>query len=58
MNLGGRQKAFNVGIGFWIFCRIFNLCMFFTIRADEEMTKQKFLRHLNLNIAKEGKGPL
>mmetsp|Transcript_18786 Transcript_18786/g.23652 ORF Transcript_18786/g.23652 Transcript_18786/m.23652 type:complete len:175 (+) Transcript_18786:245-769(+) len=44
VNLGGRQKAFNVGIGFWIFCGVFNLCMYFTIQADEERTKQKYLR--------------
>jgi len=35
INLGGRQTAFNVGIGGWILCGIFNLCMFFTVKEDE-----------------------
>ena len=43
IDLGGRQIAFNVGICGWVLCGIFNLCMFFTVKADEEATRQNFI---------------
>ncbi len=42
INLGGRQIAFNVGVGGWILCGIFNLCIFFTVREDEEKARSAF----------------
>ncbi len=43
VGLGGRQIAFNVGISGWILCGILNICIFFTVKADEEETKRRFL---------------
>jgi MFS family permease len=44
VSLGGRQVAFNVGIAGWVLCGVFNLCIFWTVKSDEERTKQKFLQ--------------
>jgi MFS family permease len=41
--LGGRQKAFNVGVAGWILCGLFNLCIFFTVKADVFKTRQVFI---------------
>jgi len=35
-NMGGRQKAFNIGVGGWIFCGILNGMLFWTVEKDEE----------------------
>lgn len=43
VGLGGRQAAFNLGIGGWILCGLFNCCMFWTIKEDEDNTKAKLL---------------
>ncbi len=43
VSLGGRQAAFNVGIAGWVFCGIFNCCMFWTIKSDEENIKSRLL---------------
>ncbi|KAL7549777.1 hypothetical protein ACHAWF_013039 [Thalassiosira exigua] len=37
--LGGRRKAFNVGIGGWILCGILNAALFYTIEVDEEKVR-------------------
>jgi len=48
--VGGRRVAFNIGVLGWILCGIFNLCLFFTIKVDEEQTRQLFLeRHTVTN---------
>merc|ERR1719354_414826 len=41
--LGGRRIAFNVGVAGWVFCGIFNFCIYFTIKKDEEATQNGFL---------------
>ena len=41
--LGGRQAAFNFGIAGWILCGIFNCCMYWTIKSDEETIKSKLV---------------
>ena len=37
--LGGRRKAFNVGISGWVMCGLLNGCLFFTVEADEEKVR-------------------
>ncbi|KAL7534069.1 hypothetical protein ACHAXR_005618 [Thalassiosira sp. AJA248-18] len=37
--LGGRRKAFNVGIGGWILCGVLNGMLFCTVEADEEKVR-------------------
>jgi len=37
---GNRAKAFNLGVSQWVFCGIFNLCVFWTVAEDEEMVQQ------------------
>ena len=39
-NLGSRRTAFNVGISGWILCGLLNMMAFFTVRADEDKTRQ------------------
>ena len=34
--MGGRTPAFNVGVLGWILCGCFNLCMFLTVKRDED----------------------
>lgn len=41
--LGGRRVAFNVGIAGWVLCGIFNICIYFTVKKDEETTQHEFL---------------
>jgi sugar phosphate permease len=43
ISLGGRQIAFNVGIGGWVICGILNLCIYFTVANDEAKAKSIFL---------------
>lgn len=42
ISLGGRQIAFNVGVGGWIICGILNLCIYFTVANDEAKAKSIF----------------
>ncbi|KAL7468002.1 hypothetical protein ACHAXS_008226 [Conticribra weissflogii] len=35
-NMGGRQNAFNIGVGGWIFCGLLNGFLFWTVEKDEE----------------------
>ncbi|EED88164.1 transporter [Thalassiosira pseudonana CCMP1335] len=37
--MGGRRKAFNVGVGGWLFCGLFNGMLFFTVESDEEKVR-------------------
>ena len=37
--MGGRTKAFNVGISGWIVCGLLNGLLFFTVAADEEKVR-------------------
>lgn len=43
ISLGGRQAAFNLGVGGWILCGVFNICIFFTVQSDEARTRSLFL---------------
>lgn len=43
VSLGGRQAAFNVGVAGWVLCGLFNFCIFFTVKSDEERTRIMFL---------------
>jgi len=43
ISLGGRRVAFNVGVAGWILCGLFNLCIFFTVKSDEENTRRLFV---------------
>ncbi len=49
VSLGGRQTAFNVGLTGWILCGLFNLCIFFTIKADASKTHQDFLDRYSIS---------
>lgn len=36
ISVGGRTHAFNVGVLGWTVCGILNMCMYFTVKKDEE----------------------
>jgi MFS family permease len=42
-SLGGRQRAFNIGTLGWVLCGLFILCMYFTVRQDEERVQSILL---------------
>lgn len=46
--LGGRTKAFNVGVLGWIICGFLNLGVFFTILEDEARLQAKVVASLSL----------
>lgn len=37
--LGGRRKAFNIGIFGWLFCGILNGLLYCTVERDEERAR-------------------
>lgn len=39
VKLGGRRKAFNVGIFGWFLCGILNGLLYFTVEQDEEAAR-------------------
>ena len=40
LSMGSRRKAFNIAVCGWIFCGLFVLCTFFTIKRDQEKVKR------------------
>jgi MFS family permease len=48
ISLGGRQAAFNIGVGGWILCGLFNICIFFTVKSDEARTRSVFLERYSI----------
>lgn len=37
--LGGRRRAFNVGIAGWVICGVLNALLYFTVESDEEIVR-------------------
>ena len=49
--LGGRRRAFNVGITGWILCGVLNGLLFFTVESDEEIVRMAAQRQIEKDEA-------
>lgn len=52
--LGGRRKAFNVGIVGWVFCGMLNGMLYFSVERDEERARVHANRLFNARTADLG----
>jgi predicted MFS family arabinose efflux permease len=44
VKFGGRTRAFNIGVSFWILCGLANLAIFFTVVRDEQRVQTALRR--------------
>ena len=44
VKFGGRTRAFNIGVSFWILCGLANLVIFFTVVRDEQRVQTALRR--------------